>query len=217
MKTITLALCLLFQVSNLLAQDLVFQLGYAVKTETMLNPKFTNSDSSEHEIPTPSVVSNSIQLFTDKSFSIYNKSNQITTYYDLPNQRHIRYDEDSIYQNVPIFHIIDYRQAEFSNRIFLSGMLGAGGLENGFGSPASLESLFGIEGEDKEVRKEIVLKKVKRDGEIYSYQGKELVKIIYGKEKIPAAYVDAFSKYLTYALAIHPYIKERIIKKKPHP
>ena len=190
------------------AQESDFKIEY---TTEITVEKSGKGELISIELPTEPTTNNLVVLLENYgSFSTL-KNNELTTFYDFNNELVLTYTPDTLYQAVPLHSVIDYRVAEYKNRSFLTGMLQAGGASDAFGDLVNLESIFGIEDEDNHTRDSIVVQPI-NDGNSYKVKGEERVNIQYSKTKIPKPYTEAFSKYLTYTLEIHPRIKEEILK-----
>lgn len=213
MKKILCYFLLIFSVSRISAQQPLFQVKYNIKE------KIEKNDKIEAEVLTPTsnpkLVNENllIYLHSNNSFQTSIEKTNITSYFDIENEMVIKSKIDSILDVIPLHSIIDFRIAEYKNRKYLRDILKAGGLEDALGDLANLESIFGIEDIEENIRNGIKMKNNK-DTIIYKLNNEELVSIHYSKEKIPNNYIEAFSKYLTYEIEIHPKIKEDIIKKK---
>lgn len=208
MKKIILAF-LIIGFNKSYSQQKNFQLSYNIeqKSEKHGEGEFLDSNS----IPDPLVNDLFLQLLNNGSFITLKKED--FTFFDLKNEMVFNYTSDILSSAVPLYYIIDYRIAEYNNRVFLTNMLQAGGAGNVFGDFANLETVFGIEDNKNNIRDSIEEKNI-NNTHIYSINNIELVKIIYSKNKLPNEYLEAFSKYLTYKTEIHPSIKEEIIKTK---
>ena len=120
------------------------------------------------------------------------------------------YTKDSLYGISPLHSVIDYRVSEFENRKFLANMLAqAKSDQNVFGDLVNLESIFGVEISENNIKDSITTKDSK-NGATYHYQNQKLVNVQYGKAKIPSKFAAAYAKFLTYETTMHPSIKRTV-------
>ena len=177
-----------------LSQSKSFQIGYAVnyEFEKFGKGEFLDSNSLEKPFSDDLVIN----LQTEGSFSTSIEKGKLK-YYDLEKELIYNYSNEIINSVVPIFSIIDYRIAEYENRIFLTSALSAGGVSDVFGDLANLESVFGIENTENNIRDSIDL--VSKDGlHIYKVGQVELVRVKYSKTKLPNDFKESFQKFMTY-------------------
>ncbi len=199
---------------------LVFHLGYTQQTDFEIRYSIEQSNEKlgemEHidsdAIAVASSVDLLIQLHDNGSFT-NGFGNGFYIYHDLEKEMILSFSNDTLYNAVPLYSVIDYRVAEYNNRFFLKSTLEAEEAGNMFGDLVNLESIFGIEHPGDNVRDSIDVKTTKNSA-IYSKFGDEIVHVRYSKTEVPKIYLGAFAKYLTYKLEIHPSIQEDIIKTK---
>lgn len=208
MKTQLIALLFLINVNFCFSQEPNLQIQYQVAID--------NTEIGEGEViesgstPKSSSSELTINLHNNGTYST-SKENGSTTLFDLNKEYIYTYNSDTLFNVRPLYSVIDYRVSEYKNRTFLADMLKESGAGNAFGNLANLESIFGIEESKNKIRKSISSKS--DDGTTaYSYKGNELVRVKYSNEKVPKAYMESFSKFLTYSIDMHPSIKEEIIK-----
>ncbi|MEO0899979.1 MAG: hypothetical protein AAFY71_26430 [Bacteroidota bacterium] len=154
-------------------------------------------------------------LYSDGSFELLEEDGA-RVLYDLKEKMIYGYREDTLFRMVPLHSIINYRVAEFNNRQGLGNMLAKGGVENMMGDQVALESTFGIEATDSKIGEQITQKR-KKNNYTFFYEDKELLKISFSKENIPAAFQDAYEHLLTYEFEVHPAILRQIAEEKKIP
>lgn len=208
MKKTLLAIILLVCVRYSYAQQTTFQMTYNIEQVSTKSGEGEFLDTTA--IPEPLKFVSNIRLQKHGSFSTTVDLKK-TTLYDFETEMIYDYRFDTLYNLVPLYSVIDYRVAEFQNRVFLAGLLQTGGAENVMGNEASLESIFGIEEEESSIKKQIKEKK-EANTRVYIFDSKEFVKVTYSKMELPDEYAEAFLKFLIYETEIHPSIKEKIIK-----
>lgn len=200
-------------------------LNYAYSQKSDFKIQFKVESKNELSSDVESITTNSIPESFDKELVILlqqdgsfmnTKNSGVTTLYDVTNEYIYTYSADTLYDAIPLYSSIDYRIAEYENRVFLAEMLQASGASKAFGDLINLESLFGIENKEKNLRKSIV-SETSDDLTVYRVNGNEIARVSYAKTKIPKEYLEAFSKYLTYSVVLHPSIKEEILKTKRVP
>lgn len=212
-------------ITKLILLTLFIGLNYAFSQKSDFKIQFKIESKNELSGDVESITTNSIPESFDKEVVIHlqqdgsflnTKNSRVTTFYDVTNEYIYTYSADTLYDAIPLYSSIDYRIAEYENRVFLAEMLQASGAGKAFGDLINLESLFGIENKEKNLR-ESIISKTSDDVTIYSVNGNEIARVSYAKTKIPKEYLEAFSKYLTYSVVIHPSIKEEILKTKRVP
>ena len=200
---------------NISAQTTDFEITYQVD----ISHEKTNPDLKEvgtvSNIPEATTQPYIIALKYNNSFTLNSRSGKSVTLYDFDNEMMTSYSDDSIFSSIPIFYMIDFHVAEYSNRIFLAEMMQNSGIaKNGiFGSFANLESIFGFEVPENKIR-DSILTQQNKSSVIYSFNDEELAKIRFSKNKIPKEYKESFFKFMTYRLELHPSIVEKISKQE---
>lgn len=139
-----------------------------------------------------------------------------TTFFDFRNETVTTARGDSIYSHLPLYHIVDYRQAEYQNRVYLTSVMSKSGANNPFGGFENLESIFGIEFSENKVQENISEKK-KKDTVIFEFGDNILAKVHYSSKSLPPQFSDTFLKYLTYETQLHPSVKDKIIEMQKVP
>lgn len=208
MKNLLFIILIIMSLTKTYAQENVFQISYQVDNKS---EKYGEADLSS-PIPNPMSENLIIQLQADASFIILQKKNVLKKY-DFVKEMIYEYNTDTLYNAVPLHSVIDYRIAEYANRIVLTDVMKAGGIENAFGDLADLESFFGVENQENNIKDAIKLQVIENT-KVYSFGDNELVQIQFSKTKIPDAFLESFAKFLTYTTKIHPSIQKEIVKTK---
>lgn len=212
MKKFFLAFTFTLSFFLLSAQTSAFEITYNQKIiTTQTGDLETVSIGDNSTLTTPYIDKTSIILQKDNSFVTISNSSNLYSFFDFTNEQIIKYNNDTFFDITPLYHIIDYRIAEYENRSFLSEMLQESGAGNVFGNFANNESIFGIEIKKNKVSEKIT-STINNDTITYTFENASLGKIHYSTKKISKKYLTAFSKYLIYNLELHPSIKEEIIK-----
>ena len=121
------------------------------------------------------------------------------------------YNQDTLKSIIPLHSIVDFRIAEYHNRVTMTEVLQAGGVENPMGDLMNLESVFGLEFPKNNLKDSIEVKS-KGNTKVYSFEGNDLVQVRFSKTKISDEFAESFARFLTYLTEIHPSIKRAIIE-----
>ena len=194
--------------SEMYAQDKTTVLDYSIKEETVSDTNFRSLDGGKVK-DTQKENTNKIFLSSTHHFSVATPALKKETYYHFDEEYITTIENNAITNQVPIYHILDYRIAEYENRIFLSELLSAGGNGNSMGDSITLQTLFGIEPHPNE--KSPIKAKLKKNVHSFTYQKRNIATITYSKHKISAQAQLAFEKYLTYCLKLHPFVQKTIL------
>ena len=159
----------------------------------MGGPKEEKSDKVVTVTLWPSVLS----VDDGKKNTIYDFSRRKI---DILDAAHKTYEEYSLYFE------IGYREAEFSNRLFMKDALKAGGQVPPEFQPFQLEILFGLLNR-KEKTPGAEAKKTGLDAWDYSAPGGEKVtRCEFGAEKVPDGLMATWAHFLLYGCSLHPSV-----------
>ena len=190
------------------AQENIFQINYQldIKKEKHGGGEFKMGDVSLD----PSSENLIIQLNTDGGFTTSTQKNEYTRY-DFIKEMIYNYNQDTLKSIIPLYSVVDFRIAEYHNRVAMTEVLQAGGVDNPMGDLMNLESVFGLEFPENNLKDSIEVKS-KGNTKVYSFEGNDLVQVHFSKTKISDEFAESFTHFLTYLTEIHPSIKRAIIE-----
>lgn len=197
-------------ISNINIFGLNISFTYKITKDTKQVKRFENMSIDNKIISESSINIRKFIIYDDGFLIIQDTSSHLRTIYDF-NSEKVTTIKDGKYDIVSLFSIINYREAEFQNRKYLSGGLKAGGLNDALGGLFGLESLFVIEDKPNKLKSDI---KEKNNNNLieYDYKTDKVVTIEYSQNKLDGRYKSIFSKFLIYNTSIHPLIIKSIVQ-----
>lgn len=129
-------------------------------------------------------------------------------------------DDHKTYQDISLFAIVGFRQAEFQNRLFLKDVMGKAlelskgdKTQNGLQeNPFNLfeeETIFALE--SKDAKKHRIEDTVEKEAHRFLVGGEPVVEYSLTESDIPERYNAMFSKWLLYEVTLHPAIRRSLL------